>query len=725
MQPARIMFALSCTLAACGSSSGSPDGGPRVDGAVAAAATARFAPPQPGAGAVWGQVPYPSDLYLDADGLLTVSDLPIGPTADLAFVNMLIETLHTMDGAGLWSSVHIAVDGELDPDSLAGNVHLVDLDDGLSEIPIDVVWRTDLGSIVAVPRYGTLLREQRRYGAYVTNQVRASDATALAAAPAFLAAADLATPPDDPALAAAQAGLRPLLEALDPGVRASVVVATVFRTETVGAEAVAMREVIAASPPVVTVEQTFSGAGQLDALFGVQDADAVPGQLHGSANFRAQPHGNVAAVIHGDVSLKNFLSDTPNTAGFATFAGGVPQVKSTDHARYTLFLPTATSYADLPVVIYVPGINRPRVDVMTQADTATDEGFALLTIDMKYHGDRATQPIDARNETTGSDTPDGFGDEIGLTPAVEFFHLTSSGGIPAYHPRAMRENLRQASMDVCSLVELVADGDLTPLNTALGGLGLPTDLSFRGDVALLTESFGALVSGPCVAVEPRIKVVMYSSPAAGMPFPSMMHSANYSGLFLGAVTNPFGIADRVVLGDPIRGPRFEPIIMLYNSALERGEISGFAGSLLAGDHRGGSGPSLAVSMAYADEWVSNDTTEHLAGVLGLPRLVTSAPTQPPGTGLRFVDLAEITGDATGNLAGGAQAAALTVYAPSAHASLRKLTDALEFEPDAPPFVRRTTPQPIDPTPIVALHTQWRTLFRSVFAGDTPTIVDPY
>ncbi|HUH00875.1 MAG TPA: hypothetical protein VML75_02705, partial [Kofleriaceae bacterium] len=507
-----ILPALCVVLLACGGGSSSPDAGSRVDGSVAPAATARFEPPQPGGGAAWGQVPYPSDLYLDADGLLAISDLPVGPNADLPFVTMLLETLHTLDGAGLWSSVHIAIDGEIDPNSLAGNVVLVDLDDGLAEIQTDIVWRDDLRTIVAVPKHGILLREQHRYGVYVTNQVRATDSSSLTAAPAFVAAADLSTVPADPSVAAAQTSLRPLLEALDPSTRATVVVASVFRTASIGAEAIAMRAAIAASPPTITVGQTFAGASALDGLFGAQAADAVPGQLHGSANFRAQPHGNVAAVIHGQIGLKSFLNASTNTAGFATFTGGVPEIKGTHQAKYTLILPQATSYAELPVVIFVPGINRPRVDMMTQADTATDEGFALLSIDMMYHGDRASQPTDVRNETTGENAPDGFGDEVGLTPAVEFFHLTTSGGIPAYHPRAMRENLRQAAMDLCSLVEWVADGDVAPLTAALGGLGLPTDLSFRSDAALLTESFGALVTGPCVAVEPRITAVMYSSP---------------------------------------------------------------------------------------------------------------------------------------------------------------------------------------------------------------------
>lgn len=714
-----VIAAFSLVIGSCGGGgSDAADARPTSDGNSVATAIAHYAPPATaGAGAAFGDVPYPSDLYLDADGYLTFTSLPTGPGAQQDFVDIVIEALHSMDGAGIWSFAYVPIDGAIDPTTLEGNVAIVRLPD-LAPVPVDLVWRDDLSAILAVPAIGTALEEDTSYAVYVTTGVKAPDGSALARAAAF--EAEMASPSQ----------LAPLFAVLDDATEATLAVATVFRTETVTAETKAMRDVIASRSPAAfdpQVVQTFFGASQLDGLFGAAADDAVPGTLHPGSGFRGQPHGNVAIVMHGTIVLPRFVSDTPGVDGFATFgADGVPVVKGTDTVRFTLALPTSNSWANLPVALYVPGVNRTRGDMLPLVDAATDRGIAMIAIDMPYHGNRASSPTDTKNETTGENVPDGIGDDKGLTPAVQLFHLNNSGGIPAYHPQAMRENLRQAAMDICSLVEFVADGNAATIQAAAtaASASLPDDLSFRGDMVLVTESLGALVSGPCVAVEPRIGAVTLSSPASGFPFPSMMHSPNYSGLFLGAVVNPFGIADRVVLGDPTRGARFEPVIMLYNGVLEKGETSGHARAIATGALRGDSGPHININMAWADEWVSNDTTEHLAGVLGLHRLVTSAPTAPPGGALRFVSLPESSATLQGNLTG-ERTGALTVYHPAAHASLRKLTDANTYEPDFPPFVELPAAVPLNPTPIAEMHAQWGRFFADYFAGTTPRVIDPY
>jgi hypothetical protein len=720
---------------ACGGGGGNdtPDARPGIDAAVTASATAHFAPPAtPGSGADWGAVPYPSDIYLDSDGALALGSLPTGPGEQEAFVTALLEGLATMDGAGLWSSAVFPIDGELDADTVAGNVKLVELP-SLTEIETDVLWRSDLGAIVAVPKLGTLLKEKTTYAAYVTTAVEASDGTPLARSAAFDEALASGTPSTD-GIGAARTVLQPLLDQLDSATRDSLAVATVFTTESVTDMMVAMHEVITASPPAnPAVTRTFTGTTELDGLFGVQSGDALPGFKHptdGSPNqYRNQPHDHVAAVVHGTIDLKRFLNADPHIDGFTEVDGsGTPTVKGTETVPFTLVLPDTGSWADLPVVVYVPGINRTRLDALTQADTAADNGWAVITIDMPYHGSRAKSPVDDNNEVTGASTPDGIGDDLGQTPATQIFHLSNSGGIAPFHPRAMRENLRQASLDICSLVEYVANGDVGPITTAIEAAdsALPGEtLSFRDNVALLTESFGGMVSTPCIAVEPRIGAAVLSSPAAGFPFPSMIHSPNFSGLFFSAVTNPYGIADRVTLGDPVKGARFEPIFMLYNSVLERGEGSGFAAQMMSGALRGGTGPHLAVMMAWSDEWVSNDTTEHFAGVMGLPRLVTTAPMSPPGDYTRYVALPTETAPLSGNLGGGNQTAAVTVYYPSAHASIRKVTDLWRFEPGFPPFVELDPEQPLAATPVGEMHAQYSAFLTDYFAGSTPAIIDPY
>lgn len=714
-------------LGACG---GGPGGGPadagspRPDATPAAdagpiAAVARFAPPAPGAGAAWDALPFPSDLFLDGAGRLALTSLPVGPNAAPDHVAMMIDTLRTMNGAGVWSIVTFPIEGAVDPSTLAGQVRLVDLDGGLTDVPVDVVWREDLGAVVAAPRLGVMLREGRRYAAWITTDVRSAGGLPLSRAPAFAEAVDLGATPEDPAVAAAQAHLRPLVEALDPALRARLAAATVFRTEDVTRDARAMRDVVAAAPPtIVSIDELWGpAAAELDQLFGVQDPGAPPGYDETAA--RPQPHGHVAAVVHGTLDLPSFIATTPTGAGFLQLdADGAPIVKGRHPVRFTLVLPKAASYADLPVVLFVHGVNAARVNMLVMADTAAAHGLALLAIDLLHHGDRAIGARDLRNDTTGEMAPDGFGDRIGLAAGVNFFHLADRDGVPAYHPRAMRENLRQAAIDVVSLVQFARTADPAPLNAALVAAGLPADVAFRADrIGLLTLSFGAMLSTVALAIEPELDAAVMAVAASGMPFPALLHSASLSSTFIGVVTAPYDVGDRVVLGDPVRGARFDPLIALYDSALAQGEAAAFAPYVLEGGH------SVLVLEAWSDEWVSNDSTEHLAGALGLPRMLMAAPEAPPSPALRYVALPEVPAPLQGNV-GGAHTAALTLWHPALHSLIDYLGGWQFFEPGFPPFTMRREPLPVT-NPLVEAHAQWATFLADAAAGIPPRVIDPF
>jgi len=719
-------YTLALVIAACGGGDSRPDARPLIDGSPPDAATpsvAHYVPPAPGNGGAWGTVPYPSDLFLDSDGMLTLTSLPVGPNAQQPFVNMLAEGLHSMDGAGVWSSVYFPIDGDVDPSTLADHIALVNLDDNLAEIPLDFTWRDDISEIVAVPKQGTILLEETRYGAYVTSDVTSAEGVPLVAGDLFAEAADLGTTPSDAAVAAAQENIRPLLEALDSPTRSKVITATVFTTEDVTRDTVAMRDIVAASPPPITVTDVFDEPSELDFIFGPQDADAVPGYTRGA--FRNQPHSHVAVLLHGMITLPNFLSDTVGVDGFLSYDGdGKPVLKGTEQVKYSLSLPVGTDFQNLPVVIYVPGINRPRIDMLVQADTAAKNGQALFAIDLPYHGDRATEAVDVQNQMTGENTPDGFGDYVGLSSATSLFHLSESGGIPGYHPQAMRENLRRAAIELCSVIAfLTAGGNSTdPLSDALG-----QPVSFRTDtVALITESLGGLISGITLAVEPRLGAAAFTSPAAGFPFPSLMHSPAYSGLFMNAITIPFDIYDRVVLGDPTKGARFEPIVMLYDSVIERGEAAAYGPHVLDGSLRGGSVPSLLLTESYADETVPNESCEQYAGALGVKRLQMGNEASLPLPPQRYVPLDVVAAPVSGNVGGGTATAAIAVFHPASHVIIRYKDDFYEFEHEFPPFVELDEPVPIDPNPIAEVHAMWSRLVTDLFAGGgAPTLIDPY
>lgn len=753
----RMRLALAATLAlalallaACGGDPAAPDARPAVDAQPIVEAMAAFDPPAPGDGGAWGVVPYPSDLYLDDDGKLRLTALPTGEVFEQGNVDMLLAGLATMDGAGLRSNAYFPIElaggRDLDPATVtASSAVMIDLDASTAgdviELPADTWWRPDIGAIVVVPALGTVLAPGHTYAAYVTDAIATTDGAALAPSPDFVAAtADAA--PAEPDLAAAHASLAPLLDVLPAGVRDRLVAATVFRTATFPAQTKRMRDVVAALPPSATVDAIYGpaevGPDGLQVVTGDQTPGAIPG-VCGSTG-RPQPHDHIALIVHGTIGLTSFLSATPNVDGFPEYdVTGEPVVKGTHPVKFTLTLPVAADWDDVPVILYVHGINRTRHDMLTQANTAGRLGFAVLAIDLPYHGhraNRAAEQMDVKNETlgtgsAGAPTPDGFGDTNGLFPATQLFHLGSSGGIPGYHPRAMGENLRAAAVEQAQLVAWVRDGDLTALDAAIAPLtGVPDALTFSGDVMLLTESLGAMVSGVTLAIEPGIGAAFVSSPAAGFPQPSMMHSPNYAGLFQAAVTEPYGVADRVDILEPSRQARVEPIVVLFGNVVERGDAIAYAPMVTSGALRGGTPADVVVGMSWGDVWVSNDGTEAYTKAMGLP-VATMAQPAPPGDDpvvgglVRYVDLEPVSWPVSGNLAGG-KSGCFVVFHPAGHAAMRKYEEVRNHEPVHPPFVPLDPERVIFPTGTAEMQQMWSELFADhVDGGGAASIQDPF
>lgn len=682
-------------LVGCGGGGGPSAPDARPDGGDAP--VARYQPPAAGAGAMWGQVPYPSDHFLDGDGRLAVLSLPVGAGADPQQETMLREALASLDGAGLRGNVYFPIEvpaGEaIDPATVGGAAGVVEVATGAT-IPGRTIWRDDLDALVFVPARGTVLAPGAAYAAYVTSAVRTTDGVALAADEGF------AGPP------AALAGID------------DVVVATTFTTATFPAETRRIRDAVAARTPTVAVLDVVAGDAELDAVFGDQEPGAIPGTCTGG--LRAQPHDAIAALVQGTITLTDFQGDDV----FVGFDGaGEPVVHGTRDVRFSLTLPATTADWDaLPVLIYLHGVNRTRVDFLTQANTAAELGAAMLAIDLPGHGDRDPGATDARNETLGTDTPDGFGDTNGLLPATRLFHLIPVGDVPAYHPRAMGENLRAAAIDLAQLVELVRDGDDAPIEAAVAALPIPDTFTFRDDVGLITESLGAMVGGVALAVEPGLGVAYLASPAAGFPAPSMLHSPHYTGLFATVVVDGFGVRDRIDVTDPDRDFEIDPIVMLYGNAIERGDAIAYAPLVTGASLRGGTPPDLAVAMAWGDVWVSNDTTEAYARALGLPHAPMALP-EPPAERIRFVELEETTWPVAGNLAGG-RTGAFVVFDRAGHASLRKYQDQREYEPVYPPYVEQDPIEIIFPNQLAQHHELWSELVSEHLAGAV-SLTDPY
>jgi hypothetical protein len=731
---------LACGLFVCASAcGGGGGGGGDIDARdidapqETAPSVAHFDPPM--MGGAWGAVPYPSDLYLDATGHIALTNLPVGSAAQQGNIDMLVEGLATLDGAGATSNVYFPIDGPLATTSVTTDVaKLYDLgastNGNLVEIPADVLWREDLKSVVLAPRVGHVLRAGAYYGAVLTNGATDPNGRPLTRTADFEAAIDFAVPATDPGIANAQTILHPLFDLIPDASEDAIVSATVFHTASYVDDTRAMRDaIVAAASPTVTVDAVYgpaeTGTTGLQALFGVAPADGQPG---GDVNgVGAEPHNHVAVVIHGTIQLPMFLSANPGEDGFPTKNGATWTIKGTQPVKFTLTLPRNSTWANLPVAIYVHGLGRTRQDILVMANTAARQGVAVIGIDLNRHGSRAMNPTDTMNEMLNTTGADGFGDgvPIGLFAPIQFFHLLgTSGGIPAGHPRALGENLRQAALEVVALADYIADGSTTAIDTAVAPLtGLPDTVTFRNDTALITESLGGMIADVAITVEPRISTAYVSDAAAGLPFPAMMHSPNYGATFLSVLTTPFGLDGRIVLYDAEKDARFDPIVNLFDSVVERGDALAYAPHTLDGSKRGGTPPDMIATMAWGDVWVSNDSTEGLAAAMGLRHMPMVAPT-PPSQPIRYATMGTVASPVTGNLTGG-RTGAFLVWNPAGHACLRKTSEERNYQPIFPPVVAQSPPEQIPDTQEAPIHELLGELLADFAASRVLTIVDPY
>lgn len=733
-RPALLCLAV-FVAGACGDQGGGA-GDPDARPLPANEPVAEFTAVVPGNGASWRSLPFPSDLFIADHGGIEMVSLPTVDQPSADSVSMLLEALRATRGFGVASQVYFPVSSAVDEASLTGNVAVIDLDGDNAEVPIDLVYRGDLRVVVAAPRLGNALRKGHRYAAYMTRAVTGVDSGPLRPSEHF-AAALATTATGDPAIEAAREHIQPLL---DSGVVAAdeLAVATIFTVEDVTATTKKMRDIVAASPPVIDLADPLVRYGpdpaELDEIFGIQDPDAIAGHEHEAG--RAQPHGSIAAVIHGTFHIPSFLSDELGVDGVLALDGdGDPLLKGTQPARFTLVLPDPSlrggTYANMPVVVYVHGLNRTRADMLAIAEPAARKGFAVFGIDLLHHGHRRANWVDVKNDTTQESCadvagcPDGFGDRIDLWGAIGMFHLVQSGGIPAYHPLPMRENLRQSALDLCSVAAFLDVGDVSALRSELAAAGLPGDLSFRGDeLAVVSESFGSMLALLAMAFEPRIDIAFLASPASSFPFPTLVHSATFSDQFLGVVLRSPDVRTRTVLGDPRSGPRFEPILTMWNTVTQAGDPIAFAPHVLSGDLRGDDGANLIIAQAWGDEWVPDDAVEHTVGVLGIPVMKISRDMEPPGDLFRHVPgLVEEIGPVKANVAG-KRTAVHTVWYPAAHALVRKLGEERAFEPDFPPFVMLPSPWQFS-SPVDRVQAMWGQFFTDFYSGDpAPAAIDP-
>jgi len=699
-------------LAAAAGCAAPPTDGP---GVLGSAASIRFAwtgeePLQ------FADVPFPSELYRDAQGRIAIGALP-NLSSDGPLFAAIRDELAQRSGFCASCNITFGVDGELDPDTLTAGaepgasasvddaIALVDIDESspaLGEaVPLRVQYDAGAGLLAIRPARGHVLRGGRRYAAVVTDRVRGKDGHALAAAPAFAALRDGGA--RDEREAALAASLDALTELGVP--RERVVGLAAFSVEDPAADLRAMRSSIQASViGDIAVDAVWSGP-ELDDLLGVPETpgpgvDRAP--QAGTSGTASIAHETTALVVAGSFAAPRFAAGTGTDIGaLVRRADGTPTPTGVDRVPFVLIVPTGAAIDHLPVVISQHGFSASRTTGFALADTMGAEGFAVLAIDAYQHGQRAASAADRLHAMRGDvDGPDGFAETVQLDIVSRVFGLAGVPSDLTLYPGYPLAAFAQFAADVMSTVRLVRSGDLTALREAdplLEGLAFDPER-----IVYVGNSMGAVVGTAVEVVEPDVNAFVLDV-MPGSIVETLAESAEFRPLVETVVLPILGVED--YFDEVEHAMLFDPSVDLVRWVLEPVDPLALAPGLVRAD-----GPDLLVQLAGHDEVAAPAASESVLAAAGIPGLGTFA----------FAAVDSATAPVRANL-GGSTIAAVR-FDGAMHGMLEVSRQTSRWaEPLVPPLVERAAVD-LD-NPIAAVHEQIAGFFRTFRDAGRATI-DP-
>ncbi len=630
----------------------------------------------------FGDVPFPSDLQLAADGTIAIG---AGLERIVASPAVILDGLTKTRGYARQGNGVFFVDGPIDGTTLPGSaaadsssVVLIDVDDGSprrgTRYPVRARFLPTLGCISMAALPGVVLPPGVRHAFVVTTKVLDDHGDPIGPSPdlehiASLAPAARSTPAEELYGGA-------LDDVVDLGVvtrPSDVAGLAVFTTSSTWEELFALRVRLRSGEfpapnalwdPAVTTPYnvaTFSTSTtpDLDAWLGTAPRDASGNEWPGGDNPGGVAHDAIAAVASFAMSAPSFLDPTTHHLE-GDGSGGIRLGSSGELVPVTIVIPKAAApAAGYPVVIHGHGLSNDRGSMLSNANELARAGFVVIGIDDVLHGTRAGL-ADVDNRFPGTYRgPDGIPDTLPF--AASFL-----GGFTDF--LAMRDNFRQTIVDQMSLVRLIQNPslDLAPLGTALGGAAPKLDGTH---IAWSGGSLGGIVGSMTASVEPDILTAAFQVPGAGfIPF-IVTGSAKLAGLVQSISETTFQMAGSEPLDE------LHPLGLVLSHITEAGDPLSYAGALY-GDRPAGADtrrPHVMVGYTVDDEVLPNISTHALLRTIGLP---IAGPTLVEPEGLSLLGA-----PVSGNLSG--RTAAATQYAPSTHALGYSRWDIRQYQPGFP------------------------------------------
>lgn len=668
----------------------------------------------------FGAIPFPDDLYRDDEGVIQLGELPgeAGSVAG-AFFESLRTGLREIDGFGANAPVFFAVEGDLDPASLPADpaatvrdgaaAFLVDVDpaspDAMMRVPAEVRWSASRHLLSIRPADGHPLHEGRAYAAVVTEAVRGVDGRALAPAETFASIRDASAEPTDATEARAWREYRSVLAGLaaDGVATSSVVGLATFHVQQASDDLADVRAQLRARPtPAVSVRRVASGAA-LDELLGMPVEERPGRDVEGGVT-----HSHIGWVVDGTFSSPQLGSATPFTHGaWARDGDATFVVRREEDVWFTLVLPQGDT-SDLPLVVFQHGLGNDRSQVFAIADTLAAAGYAVLAIDIPFHGMRANATgalvLDAAHNFGATTGPDLYGDIAGDPTYVDYVGVFDEAGpYEAFHPFYPRDAFRQSVADLFSAVDMIERSDLSAVSAATDG---PAMLGFDdGPIAFVGVSLGGILGTMFVAMEPRVGCAVLNVTGGNLTR-LVERSAGFNPTFFPILFPKLGLAygETDYEND---SPAHYPQLAIYQTLLDRGDSMTFAPVLE------GRPVHVLFQMAVDDETVPNSGTEALARASGA---------SIAGADAHYADLSRTELPVRPSLLVGSDSfvRTTTTFSPASHGLILANAGAAAFEhPPEPPFVERATPMTFT-NPIVEAQGQIVALFDS-WRGGSPEV----
>ncbi len=230
--------------------------------------------------------------------------------------------------------------------------------------------------------------------------------------------------------------------------------------------------------------------------------------------------GQIAILDHLDPTTRAFYEDGSSELGLADFVLTIPE--------------SATPGEPVKTVVFGHGLLTSRELTYLVANTLARAGWATISVDLPYHGERSVclQDLDCVDDYACN--PQG----VCVGPAGERGDLERIRGVfadgPTYpvtsgtpfidleHIAASRDHFIQSVMDISQLVRVVRGADWAK---ASGGYVLDGD-----DVVYLGMSLGGILGAVLATVEPTIGTYVLNVPGGSL-FDIVENSGAFSSLF--------------------------------------------------------------------------------------------------------------------------------------------------------------------------------------------------